>query len=539
MCYQQGCGQSTMPRCAILLRPPITTLRTADIANLLRKALGVSSAVLPTVAFVSNGLTIAWMTAGPRAQVLSYTVSACVCACVCVDSCFESSWVVRPIKRLLNNALLIPLPPSQAIKKVGGPTLPDFSPFRGTSNNYCSLLDINPELDLDSNPADGIIDASTVTLVGRIARPIPGRTGYYICAIAPAGGFVKVKRTSGLSISEPVRYPYTVDMPNVYATCAPGGFLYRLGAINAPGDSATDMCLKCPRGSYATSAASLCIACPPNNYQDRPGQRACKSCQFGYAAYSGAARCMNCYYGRPYCSEGYTPNEDMFTCNSQRLPEGYSPDAGYSIVRPLDDPTEAPAAAKFSPMFKNCNLRGGSASLLALNVSAECKVDMYVLGDLGNGAAGCSQNAERNSIGAFYTAPNLLSSMTTKGNGNWRVGLNAVLDGDGLAARIFATSFGARIPDEFARPTEMKLVLPESGWSYLGGGDNGQGLNANVKGINFDPCPAGGLGMFCNSEMLLLTQLEAVSFITRTCTHVLHPTSTCNLLHHQAPPRRC
>jgi hypothetical protein len=35
------------------------------------------------------------------------------------------------------------------------------------------------------------------------------------------------------------------------------------------------------------------------------------------------------------------------------------------------------------------------------------------------------------------------------------------------------------------------LQLPESGWGYLGGGDNGQGQNANVKGVNFDPCPAG------------------------------------------------
>lgn len=30
---------------------------------------------MPTVAFVSNGLTISWHTAGPVAQVLAYTVS--------------------------------------------------------------------------------------------------------------------------------------------------------------------------------------------------------------------------------------------------------------------------------------------------------------------------------------------------------------------------------------------------------------------------------------------------------------------------------
>lgn len=244
-------------------------------------------------------------------------------------------------------ASLIPDPQTpQAIAKTGGPTIPDFAPFRGSPNSFCSLLDINPAYDLDTNPADGIVDASTATLVGRLPRQIPGRPGFYVCAIAPAGGYVKVRRSAGLALPDPIRYVHTADVPNAYVACNAGQYLYRLGAIAAPGDPTTDSCQPCPRGSYATSSASACIACPPNNYQDKPGQRACKPCQFGYAPYAGAVRCLDCYYGRPYCSEGYSSNEAMFTCNSMRLPEGYSPEVGYSIVRPLDDPTDKEAAAK-------------------------------------------------------------------------------------------------------------------------------------------------------------------------------------------------
>jgi hypothetical protein len=281
--------------------------------------------------------------------------------------------------------------------------MPDFTTFDGTTNQYCSLLDINSMYDLDSNPADGYVDDSTATLVGRVPRAIPGKPGRWVCAIAPAGGFVQARRTAGMMISDPVRYKYIADSPNTYMACGSGGYLYRLGAVNAPGDTTSDFCLQCPRGSYASSAASLCVACPVNNYQDKPGQRACKPCQYGYAPFAGATRCMGCYYGRPYCSEGYTPNDAFFTCNAERLPEGYSPEGGYSVVKPAQDPSALDVAAKYSPMFKNCNLKGEGASLLALNVSAECKVEMYVLGDLGRGGAGCSQNADSNSITAFYT----------------------------------------------------------------------------------------------------------------------------------------
>jgi len=54
---------------------------------------------------------------------------------------------------------------------------------------------------------------------------------------------------------------------------------------------------------------------------------------------------MNCYYGRAYCSEGYTPNGASFTCNSERLPDGYSPEAGFTMVRPVEEPTAGDVAA--------------------------------------------------------------------------------------------------------------------------------------------------------------------------------------------------
>jgi hypothetical protein len=112
---------------------------------------------------------------------------------------------------------------------------------------------------------------------------------------------------------------------------------------------------------------------------------------------------MDCYYGRPYCSEGFSSNEVIYTCNSMRLPEGYSPEVGFTVVRPMDDPSEKAAAAQYSPMFKNCNVNGGGSTLIAFNVSAECRVDMYVVGDLGRGGGQCSQDPVGNSINAFYT----------------------------------------------------------------------------------------------------------------------------------------
>ncbi|KAI8465814.1 MAG: hypothetical protein J3K34DRAFT_525062 [Monoraphidium minutum] len=428
-------------------------LLSADVATIIQRGLEVSSDVLPNVAFTPNGMEISWITSGPVAQELTYT----------------------------------------AIAKVGGPTTPDFAAFSGTTDSYCSLLDINPAYNLDTNPADGVVDASTATLVGRVPRPVPGRPGRYVCAIAPAGGFVKVKSSAGAWSADPLRYAFVSDNPNAYVSCSAGGYLYKLGAISAPNDMTTDKCMQCPRGSFATSSASLCQPCSMNFFQDRPGQRSCKPCQYGYAPFQGAARCMACYYGRPYCSEGYTPNENVFTCNSVRLPDGYSPEAGFSVVRPQADPAGGAAAAPlYAPMFKNCNVRGGGETLIGMNVSAECKVDMYVLGDLGKDGGQCSQNAETNAISAYYTAPNMLAGMSSPGNGKWQVGIMGVLDAEGLATRIFATSnAGARVPDEMAPPTDVRIVLPESGWGYLGGGDNGQGQNANLKGINFDPCPAG------------------------------------------------
>jgi hypothetical protein len=55
-------------------RPPTPRSRPADVATLLRKGLEVSDTVLPSIAFTKNGLTIAWMTSGPAAQELTYTV---------------------------------------------------------------------------------------------------------------------------------------------------------------------------------------------------------------------------------------------------------------------------------------------------------------------------------------------------------------------------------------------------------------------------------------------------------------------------------
>lgn len=75
--------------------------------------------------------------------------------------------------------------------------MPDFQAFGGTTNNFCPLLDINPAFDFDVNPQDGIVDSETATLVGRLPRQIPNKPGYFVCAIAPAGGYVKVRRNAG------------------------------------------------------------------------------------------------------------------------------------------------------------------------------------------------------------------------------------------------------------------------------------------------------------------------------------------------------
>jgi hypothetical protein len=279
--------------------------------------------------------------------------------------------------------------------------MPDFQAFGGSTNNFCPLLDINPAFDFDVNPQDGIVDSETATLVGRLPRQIPDKPGYFVCAIAPAGGYVKVRRNAGFP-NTAVQFAYTVDQPNTYVTCGAGGFLYKLGAVNAAGDAQTDVCVACLRGSFATAGATLCSPCPTGQYQDQMGQKACWPCQYGYAGHEGAQRCMNCYYGRPYCSEGYSPNESQFTCNQARLPAGYSPEGGFSIVRPYTDPTNIDVAMQYSRMFNSCMITSAN-TVMGFNVSAECRVDMYVMGDLGINGNTCSQNAQMNAITAHYT----------------------------------------------------------------------------------------------------------------------------------------
>eukprot|EP00879_Flechtneria_rotunda_P003346 GHRR01003572.1.p1 GENE.GHRR01003572.1~~GHRR01003572.1.p1 ORF type:complete len:876 (+),score=152.79 GHRR01003572.1:474-3101(+) len=436
-------------------------LLASDVATLVSKTLGVDSSVLTAVLFTQYGMTIAWKMQGATANELSYT----------------------------------------AIKKVGGPTMPDFQAFTGSSNSFCPLLDINPAPDFDVNPKDGIVDASSANLVGRVPRQIPDKPGYFICAIAPAGGYVQVRKNAdgfantGMAVS----YAYTVDSPNTYVMCGSGGFLYKLGAINTPGDAMTDVCVSCLRGSFATAGATLCSPCPIGQYQDQMGQKTCWPCQFGYAGYKGAQRCMDCYYGRAYCSEGYSPNDSLFTCNNARLPAGYSPEGGYTIVRPFMDPTNIDNAMKYSPMFNSCKVTSAQ-TMIAFNVSAECKVDMFIMGDLGINGNTCSANAQLNSITGFYTAPNILAGLDTKGSGKQDVGIYATLGPAGFSSTVFATSTKAQIPKDRMLPTTALLGLTFTGWGYVGGGDNGLGQNAGVRGVASDPCPPGSMKQMLNGD---------------------------------------
>lgn len=298
----------------------------------------------------------------------------------------------------------------QAIAKTGGPTTPNFNRVNGQATKYCSLLDINGAPDTDAN-GDGVADPTSVTLVGRMPRQIPG-TSNWICAIAPAGGVVSVI-PGALTNPNGLMYQYQATNANFYQACANGRYLYKLGGISNPGDAATDSCAACPRGSFATpggfgvqlavadflllrvsqrctrclglwcwlsaaggpehlgccllhhhdhvarpishmtaphqtaplttlymgspqpplnpTGATFCQACAPNSYQSNTGQRACSPCQYGYANLAGSVRCMNCYYGRPYCSEGYTPDATQFSCNANRMPDNpvpYDPQDG-------------------------------------------------------------------------------------------------------------------------------------------------------------------------------------------------------------------
>lgn len=433
-------------------------LLASDVATLLQKTLEVDSSILSAVMFTQYGLSIAWKTRGQTANELSYT----------------------------------------AISKAGGQTMPDFQAFGGSTNNFCPLLDINSAFDFDVNPQDGIVDAETATLVGRVPREIPGKPGFFVCAIAPAGGYVKARRNAGFA-NTAVQYAYTVESPNTYVTCGAGGSLYKLGAVNAGGDMTSDVCVACLRGSYATAGATLCSPCAVGEYQDQMGQKTCFKCQYGYAPYEGAQRCMNCYYGRAYCSEGYSPNEAAYTCNSARLPAGYSPEAGFAVVRPMTDPTNIDNAMSYSRMFNSCSVTAAN-SLLGFNVSAECRVDMYVLGDLGINGNLCSQNAQANSITAYYTAPNLLAGLFTKGIGPSRVGLFGLLGPGGFSTTFFANSMKAALGPDRLLPTQTILGLTYTGWGYLGGGDNGLGQNAGVRGVAADPCPPGTHKQMLNGD---------------------------------------
>lgn len=44
------------------------------------------------------------------------------------------------------------------------------------------------------------------------------------------------------------------------------------------------------------------------------------------------------------------------------------------------------------------------------------------------------------------------------------------------------------------------LQLTFTGWGYLGGGDNGLGQNAGVRGVAADPCPAGSIKQMMNGD---------------------------------------
>jgi hypothetical protein len=46
----------------------------------------------------------------------------------------------------------------------------------------------------------------------------------------------------------------------------------------------------------------------------------------------------------------------------------------------------------------------------------------------------------------------------------------------------------------------LNLQLTPIGYSYLGGGDNGQGRNAVVKGVAQDPCPPGTTKQLLNAD---------------------------------------
>jgi hypothetical protein len=99
--------------------------------------------------------------------------------------------------------------------------------------------------------------------------------------------------------------------------------------------------------SAAPAGATLCPACQPGQYQDAAGQRTCKGCLYGTAPQPGALRCMNCYYGRPYCSEGWSNDRSKFTCNVNRLPEGYSPAAGFSALALATEPLNRESAGRW------------------------------------------------------------------------------------------------------------------------------------------------------------------------------------------------
>jgi hypothetical protein len=64
------------------------------VGALLRRALGVSEAVLPSVTFTSDGMRISWLTSGSQANELTFT----------------------------------------ALNKTGGPTMPNFAPTAGQAS---------------------------------------------------------------------------------------------------------------------------------------------------------------------------------------------------------------------------------------------------------------------------------------------------------------------------------------------------------------------------------------------------------------------
>ena len=283
-------------------------------------------------------------------------------------------------------------------------TLP---PFARRPRHHCSLLDIDPASTSTPTPPTASSTTAPRRSWGACRARVPGRAGYVRVRDRARGRVCAGPRVpAGLDAGGRPAYRLAAAAPQHVRDVRRGRLPVQPRRRQRGGRRDERPLHEVPARQLRRSGGERCASPCPVIIQRPHGPARVQAVPVRVRALRRRARCMGCYYGRPFCSEGFTPQRrPRSPATASACPRATRPTPASRWCARWTDPSGGGAAAKYAPMFRHCNVRGGGASLLALNVSAECHVNMYVLGDLGRGGggSGCSQDAEGHAITAHFT----------------------------------------------------------------------------------------------------------------------------------------